>query len=204
MEINPRGAAVLGMHWQRDVVTREGAFGGFFGEMVEKAGVIGRTAGVLASAREHGVPVFYARVCFSEGHPELIANCPHFDLVGQTECLVDGTPGTSIVPELAPEAGDTIVDHARSTATYGTDLVEQLRARNVRSVAVLGVATNISVEGTARNLMDAGFDVYVVADCCAAATQEAHDASVETLGLLTRGVVSADELTSAFKTGAAV
>lgn len=204
MDIDPRSTAVLAVHWQQDVVTREGAFGEFFGEMVERTGIVERTAGVLANAREHGIAVFYARICFSEGHPELIANCPLFDVVEQTKCLVDGTSGAAIVSELAPQSGDTVVDHARTTATWGTDLVEQLRARNIESVAVLGVATNVSVEGTARNLMDAGFDVYVVADCCTAATQEAHDASIETLGLMTRGIVSADELTAAFKTGATV
>ena len=55
-----------------------------------------------------------------------------------------------------------------------------------------------------RNLADAGFDVYVGADCCTTATQEAHDASIETLGLLTRRIVSADELTAAFASGGTV
>lgn len=200
MDVDPHSIAVLGVHWQQDVVTREGAFGDFFGEMVERTVVVERPAGVLASAREQDVPVFYTRVCFSERHPELIANCPLFDLVGQARCLVDGTSGAAIVPELSPQPGDVVVDHVRVTGAYGADLVEQLRARDVGSVAVFGVATNVSVEGAARGLADAGFDVYVVADCCAAATQEAHDASIETLGLLTRGIVSADDLTAAFGT----
>lgn len=190
--------AVLAIHWQRDIVRRDGAFGEFYGEMVERTGVVERTAGVLASARERGVPIFYTRVCYREGHPELVANSPLLDLVGQRNALVDGTPGASIIPELAPQPGDAVVNHTRVAGTQDTNLIEQLQARDITTVAVLGVSTNISVESIARNLADAGFDVYVVADCCTTATQEAHDVSIETLGLLTRGIVRADELTAAF------
>jgi biuret amidohydrolase len=90
-----------------------------------------------------------------------------------------------------------IVSHTRVAGTQDTSLIEQLHARDVRSVAILGVSTNLSVESTARSLADAGFDVYIVADCCTTSSQGAHDASVETLGLLTRGIVSADEIIAA-------
>lgn len=201
MDIEPRSTALLCVHLQHDVVRPEGAFGGFFGEMVEKTGVVDRAAGMIDAARSSGAPVFYTRICFSEGHPELIANAPLFEVVGQARCLVDGTEGAAIVPEVAPGEEDVIVDHVRATGTWGTDLVEQLHSRGIENVAVMGVATNISVEGTARDLMDAGFDVYVVADCCTAATREAHDASIETLGLMTRGIVSSEELKDALGSG---
>jgi nicotinamidase-related amidase len=196
--MDPRNTGVLAIHWQRDIVKREGAFGEFYGEMVERTGIVERTASVFARARERGVPIFYTRVCFSEGHPELVANSPLLELVGQRNALVDGSPGASIIPELSPRAGDVVVSHTRVAGTQDTTLIEQLRARDIKSVAILGVSTNLSVESTARDLADAGFDVYVVADCCTTATQEAHDASLETLGLLTRGIMSADELTAAF------
>ena len=204
MDIDPRSTAVLGVHWQGDIVTKEGAFGPFFGEMVEKTGVIRRSAGLFDAARSVGVPVFYQRVCFQEGHPGLVQNNALFDLVAQTGCLVDGTPGAAIVPELAPRDGDVVVDHVRVSGTHGTDLVEQLEGRDVKSVFVCGVATNASVEATARGLMDAGFDVYLVADCSTAASEEAHEASVQTLGLLLRGITTSDEAKSALGTGTTV
>ena len=52
--------------------------------------------------------------------------------------------------------------------------------------------------------MDAGFDVYLVADCSTAASEEAHEASVQTLGLLLRGIATADEAKSALGSGASV
>ena len=131
--MDPDNTAVLAIHWQRDIVTREGAFGEFFGQTVERTGVVERTAGVLASARERRIPIFYTRVCFSEGHPELLANSPLLNLVGQTKALVDGSPGAEIVPELSPRPGDVVVNHTRVAGTQDTNLIEQLQARESRA-----------------------------------------------------------------------
>ena len=199
--MDPRKTAVLAIHWQRDIVKHEGAFGEFYGEMVERTGVIERSVSLLASARARNVPIFYTRVCYSEGHPELDANCPLLDLVGQRKALVDGSPGAMIIPELSPQPGDVVVSHTRVAGTQGTNLVEQLRARDIKHAAILGVSTNISVESTARNLADAGFDVHVVADCCTTSTQEGHDASIGTLGLLTRTIMNAGEFIVDFARG---
>ena len=46
------------------------------------------------------------------------------------------------------------------------------------------MATNVSVEGTARAASDLGYRMVVVSDACSAATEAAHSASVESLGLL--------------------
>jgi nicotinamidase-related amidase len=137
-------------------------------------------------------------VCFADGYPGLVANSLLFEIVRHSTALVDGSPGAEIVPALSPQPGDVVVSHTRVAGTQGTDLVERLRARGIASVAVLGVSTNLSVEGTARTLADVGFDVYVVADCCTTATQEAHDAAIETLGLVTRKIVTADEPMASF------
>ncbi len=142
MNMNPRTTAVVAIHWQHDIVKREGAFGEFYGEMVERTGVVGRAGEVLASAREHGVPVFYTRVCFGDGYQDLAANSPLFELTAQKKALVDGSPGAAIIPELAPQPDDVVVNHTRVAGTYGTNLIGQRRARDITSVAVLGVSTN--------------------------------------------------------------
>jgi hypothetical protein len=61
---------------------------------------------------------------------------------------------------------------------HGSALVSELRDRGVETVLVFGVATNISVEGTARQLSDEGFRTIVIADCCTAADDATHDAGV--------------------------
>jgi len=193
MAINPRETAVLALHWEVDVVTPEGAFGPFFAEMVKATGVVARTAYVLSRARSAGMPVIYTRVCFRVGYPDLIANNPLFILTAEKMALVAGTPGAAIISELAPQSGDFVIDHRRVTAFHGTELNTLLKRQGITTLVLTGVATNITVEGTAREAANEGYNVIVLADCCSAASPAIHQASLETLGLLCSSVTNADE-----------
>ena len=201
MEINTTSTAVVAVHFERDIVAKDGTFGDFFFAEVERRGVLPAAKRVLQAARAAEVPVLFARVCFSEGHPELHANSPLLELVAGTKCLVDGTPGAEIVPEVAPQGHETVVDHHRINPTVDSQLIPQLRERGAQSVLVFGVSTNVSVEATARSLSDAGFDAYVVEDACSAGSPEAHAAAIETMGLVTRGVVGIEEVVQALGAG---
>lgn len=191
MDLEPTRTGVVAVHLQGDIVTREGAFGDFFAEMVEKTGVLARSAEVIAAARTAGATIAYTRIVFGPDHADLIVNNALFGVVEQSKCLVDGTPGTTIVPEVAPQDGDLIIDHTRVSGTHGSRLVPELRERGIDTVLIFGVSTNISVEGTARVLIDEGFRTVVVADCSTAADDAAHTASLGTLGLVASEVSDA-------------
>ncbi len=59
---------------------------------------------------------------------------------------------------------------------------------------ITGVATNLTVEQTARHGTDLGLVVHVVSDCVAAAEEEVHAASLANLDLATAGCRTADEV----------
>jgi biuret amidohydrolase len=88
------------------------------------------------------------------------------------------------------------VTHRRVGGFHDSDLDHVLRSAGVDTVAVLGVATNASVEGTARGASDLGYRVLVVSDACSAATPEAHAASVESMGLLAE-ITTTDDVIAA-------
>jgi nicotinamidase-related amidase len=192
MELDPHRSAVLGLHWIRDIVTAEGAFGPMFAKMVETAGVIGSTQRLFAAARQAGVPIIYTRVCYRPGYPDLIANGPLLQGVRDAGALVDGEPGAEIIPELAAQPGDVVVDHRRITGFSGTDLDTILKAREIDTVLLTGVATNITVEGTARDAVNLGYRTIVISDCTSAANEAAHEASLGTLGILAECASSSD------------
>ncbi|MGZ5397614.1 MAG: isochorismatase family protein [Mycobacterium sp.] len=58
------------------------------------------------------------------------------------------------------------------------------------------MATNVSVEGTARMASDLGYRTIVVADACSSATQAMHNAALESLALLAE-ILTTDELLAA-------
>lgn len=55
---------------------------------------------------------------------------------------------------------------------------------HIETVLFTGVATNITVEGTARDAVNLVYRAVIVSDACAAATDAAHDTTLETFSLL--------------------
>jgi biuret amidohydrolase len=201
MELNPSRTAVIAVHMQPDVVSADGAFGGFFAAQVVERDVIGQLATLLDAARAAGATAVYTRVAWQPGYPDLMANSPLLGMVAQTQCLVEGSEKAQIVPQLTPQDGDVVVTHQRVGGFSASQLDTILRARGIDTVLFAGVATNASVEGTARQASDLGYRTVIVADACSAADPGAHDASIASLGLLAE-ITTVDEATEALSKGA--
>ncbi|HBQ94382.1 MAG: cysteine hydrolase [Firmicutes bacterium] len=71
-----------------------------------------------------------------------------------------------------------VTKHVRS-AFIGTELDHLLRALDINTVIIGGIATNIGVESTVRVGADLGYNFVVAEDACAALSPEAHDASLK-------------------------
>ena len=194
--IEPSRTAVIATHFQNDVVGAAGAFAPFFHAEVERVGTIPTAARLLDAARAARAKIVYTRVAWQPGYPDLVANSPLLNIVLQQNCLVDGTPGATIIDELTPQPGDLVVTHQRVGGFHGSELDNLLRGAGVDTVVFCGVATNVSVEGAARAASDLGYRVVVVSDACSAATEAAHSASVESLGLLAE-ISSTDDVLAA-------
>jgi biuret amidohydrolase len=192
--IDPVRTALIAVHLQNDIVGAQGAFAPFFRAEIERTRVLDTAASVLGSARQAGVKVIYTRVAFRPGHTDLVPNSPLLGMVAQNNCLVDGTPGADLAVETAPQSGDVVVTHTRVTGFQASELDVVLRAAGIDTLVFLGVATNVSVEGTARTASDLGYRTVVLSDACSAGSETAHQASLESLGLLAEVVSSADFL----------
>jgi biuret amidohydrolase len=199
MELDPRTTAVVAVHLQGDIVGPDGAFAGFFHEQVAERNVLGVAADLLGAARAEGVPVVYTRVAWQSDYSDLNANSPLLGIVVQSGCLKDGSPLAGIVAEVAPADGDEVVTHKRVGGFTDSGLHELLQAKGVQTVVFTGVATNASLEGTARQASDLGYRTVVVEDACSAATPAAHQASIESLGLLAE-IATAADVTAALAT----
>jgi biuret amidohydrolase len=93
-------------------------------------------------------------------------------------------PQTQIVPELRPNQTEAVLDKLTLSAFAGTPLELALRGAGVGAVAIVGVATEIGIEPTARHAGDLGFIPVVVTDACAAGSAEAGARSMDTLRFL--------------------
>jgi nicotinamidase-related amidase len=184
---------VLALHWQVNVIKPEGFFGGMLAEPVARSGVVGRAVAFHNAARAAGLPVIFIRFTVPEGEGLLVRNTGFMVAVGDAqEAFRPDAPGAQIIPELAGQG--EIVDNQKLSGLAGNDLAERLAARGIDTVFITGVATNLTVEQTARHGTDLGLTVHTVSDCVAAAEEEVHTASLSNLDLATAGCLTAEEV----------
>jgi len=90
-------------------------------------------------------------------------------------------PGFQIVPELAPRRNEGVFDKLTMSAFEGTWLDFALRDCGINTCIIVGVATEIGIEPTARHGADLGYIPVIVADACGAGNEEAAKRSIESL-----------------------
>jgi biuret amidohydrolase len=98
--------------------------------------------------------------------------------------FLPNAPPTQIVPELTPNEKEAVLDKLTFSAFAGTPLELALRGAGVDAIAIVGVATEIGIEPTARHAGDLGFIPVVVTDACASGNAEAGARAMEILRFL--------------------
>jgi nicotinamidase-related amidase len=88
---------------------------------------------------------------------------------------------SELVEELHVQPGDVVITKRQWGAFYGTDLEQQLRRRQIRTVVMGGIATNIGVESTAREAMDRGYEQVFAEDAMSSMSAEAHEFAVKSI-----------------------
>jgi nicotinamidase-related amidase len=186
-------SAVLALHWQVNVIKPEGFFGGMLAEPVARSGVVGRAAKFHRAAREAGAELVFTRFTVPVGEGGLVRNTGFMRAVGDAQdAFRPDAPGTGLIPEMSDLDGRT-VDNQRLSGLAGSDLVPWLHERGIDTLLITGVATNLTVEQTARHGTDLGFTVHVVSDCVTAADEAVHAASLANLDLATAGCITAEQ-----------
>ena len=186
---------VLALHWQVNVIKPEGFFGPMLSGPVAASGVIDRAARFHRDMSEAGVPLFFTRFVIPPGEGTLVRNTDFMHAVaGAQEAFRPDAPGAQIIPEMRElAASQYVVDNQKLSGLADSDLPELLAARGIDTVFISGVATNLTVEQTARHGTDLGLTVHPVTDCVTTATEEIHQASLANLALTTAGCVTAAE-----------
>jgi nicotinamidase-related amidase len=135
-----------------------------------------RIADVLNAARLSQINVIHFQVGFRPGLPEIGARNPLFAAIKsspQWQQIFQGAAG-AIHPAVAPQGDDIVIVKHRVSAFAGTDLDMILRAREVETLILMGIATSGVVLSTLLHATDADYRVIVVKDCCADLDPEVH------------------------------
>src|ERR1700750_327118 len=81
-------------------------------------GLLARTADAVIAARSAGIKVFFVRVAFREGHPEISPRNRTFSAIAGAGAAVftEDDPSTQIHDAVAPQPGEPVVLKRRVSA----------------------------------------------------------------------------------------
>jgi nicotinamidase-related amidase len=91
------------------------------------------------------------------------------------------SPGFQIIPQLEPRPSEGVFDKLTMSAFEGTWLDFALRDCGINALIIVGVATEIGIDPTARHGADLGYIPVLVMDACGAGNDEAAKRSIESL-----------------------
>ena len=152
---------------------------------------IERSRELLAAARKQGWPVAHSRIVYEDDDSD--ANI--FSVKVPTMlALKEASPGSQIVPQLAPLPGEYVVRKNVPSAFFATDLAPWLTQRGVKTLIVAGAVTSGCVRASVVDAMCWGFRPIVVSDCVGDRALAAHEASLFDMGQKYADVMTLTEL----------
>lgn len=167
--VYPAHTAILSMDCQTGIVSVYAKS--------DKDAFLARAAGVLTHARRTGITVIHVQVGFRPGLPEVSSRNMLFSAVKSSpeHQKLFQEPLGAIPSIIAPQEGEIAITKHRISAFAGTDLGMILRAREIDTLVLFGIATSGVVLSTLLEASDADFRLAVIKDCCADLDPQVHD-----------------------------
>merc|ERR1719265_828755 len=160
-----------------------------------------KSVDVANIARASGAKVFHAPISFAEDASDnpnkglgILAGC------AKDKLFTEGTWNAEICEKMAPQPTDVVIKGKKGLDAFpGTDLEEQLKAKNIETIALAGFLTNCCVESTMRTACEKGFNVVTLTDCTATTTSDGQKGATEgTYGMFSVPM-KAEEFTAKLK-----
>ncbi|WP_433564461.1 cysteine hydrolase family protein [Nocardia sp. CA-151230] len=144
---------------------------GVLGQLDDGPAITERVARVVEAARRGGYPVIFLRHFFLPKRlmgTFALRMAMSWQGVESADDVVPilqrDTPGFELVPELRPQAGETVFDKTSMSAFEGTPLASTLRDLGIGAYAIVGVALEIGIAPTVCHSTDLGFIPVVIRD----------------------------------------
>jgi nicotinamidase-related amidase len=196
--LDPARTALLVVHMAKGVAGQvDTSFNRLFRQRAEKTGVIGVQVRLLDGFRAAKAKVVYTLVTYQPGLPGVRPNSPLFRMLIESPTLLQGTPAVEVIDDVAPRPDEPVIRGQAANGFDGTALDTILRVAGVDTLVLVGIATDVAIESTARVASDKQYRTIVVADACQADSDEAHTRALSVLRKWFGETPTADEVVSA-------
>lgn len=187
-----RSTALILADLQNDFLHPDGAYGRAGQTNGAIAALPDKLAPLVRAARDHGVLVVATLFTLVPGRSGEPIISPHLKMLRPFLKVGDFAPGGwghALLDSLAP--ADITVEKVAYSAFYMSRLEWVLRKYGIERLYVAGIVTNGGVASTVRDAHVREFDCTVIADGCAAFSEEVHRAAIEGLWPVARIVTIA-------------
>ena len=168
-----------------------------YARQVSENQVLAQVNKAVAWARKTSTLVVFVKVGFSPDYRDLPTGSPFFSSLAEAGALRLGRWGTEFHEDLDVQSDDLVVIKPRINPFYSTRLEAILRAVKVTDIYFSGVGTTWAIQSAVRTAHDMDYNVFVISDACAAASEEEHLQSLTTLSHLST-LCTADDLKASF------
>nr|WP_231942280.1 isochorismatase family cysteine hydrolase [Cupriavidus taiwanensis] len=160
--IVPAQTALVVMHYQTDILA-------LFPSVAPT--LLANTRKLCDAARSQGVSVYFAKIHFSPGYPEVSPLNRNGQGIKRLGLFVDD----QVSPELGRRDSEPLIVAHRASVFFGTDLQVRLSAQGIDTLLMVGIASTGVVLSSVAYASDADFRLFTVKDCCYDPDQVVHD-----------------------------
>ncbi|MEQ4638075.1 cysteine hydrolase family protein [Providencia vermicola] len=148
--------------------------------------IIDRANQAADFARQNNIPIIWVKVGFADDYHDIPAGSPMFHHAKAIGALKLSSAGCHWAEKLDVQLRDVIIVKKGVSAFTGNQLNHWLKENNIKHVILGGVSSVMTIQSSARQAHDFGYQVTVIDELCAAATLELHHQSMQALqGMVT-------------------
>lgn len=148
--------------------------------------------------RSAGLLVVHSTIVLRKDSLGLTPSCPLLGSLRKRGNCVEGNRAAEIHPDLTPKPEDYVSQRRHGlTPFHGTELESILRHREVQTVIVTGVSSNVGIPGTCLEAINRGFTAVVPEDAIAGSSAEIHDFQLENIIRLLATVTTTQDVLAA-------
>ncbi len=182
--MDPKTTAVLSLDIQN----------GLFILSAQSESILPKAIQVVEFSRSRGIPVLHVGLGFEPGYPEIPEGHPLFGALKEKNLFIKGS-SSSEVPSSLRQPSDIIIYKQRVSGFSENQLDMVLRAKGIKTIAMMGIATSGIVLSTLRQAFDKDYRCIVIKDACFDSDSEVHRVLTEKVFARMASVVTTEDFT---------